>query len=312
MEVTRLQGIFKLLSVSETDSGVKLLLSGKRGDITAFFRGDDLEKVMELCGEDIRVTGTTEGDINYVNTVVPHNTEGSSKKDESDDIGVNTVDKAKTKERQTYNEYSLIIQWYVMEFPDDDAAAENMSALVNFKDCYQRMKNGEDFYQIIKFADSLTRERVFTKMSEILGIEYEEIYNTWRENASYVNKKGKSEKSKGEEDKDKEDVSSLVEGGAALEPETPLDNDSAKTLDNQAEENINEDDTVSLDEAQDSLFDILGIMTKESIVTGKTDNKKERPKKEKKIRTHKITIDREELIILIKEAVREVLAEERA
>ena len=51
-----------------------------------------------------------------------------------------------------------------------------MSALLNKKDVYAVL--GSD-------ADSIDREKVFQTLSEILGCEYDAIYNLWLEDAPF-------------------------------------------------------------------------------------------------------------------------------
>ena len=51
-----------------------------------------------------------------------------------------------------------------------------MSALLNKKDVYEVL--GSD-------ADSIDREKVFNTLSEILGCDYDAIYNLWLEDAPF-------------------------------------------------------------------------------------------------------------------------------
>lgn len=43
----------------------------------------------------------------------------------------------------------------------------------------QCLLSGGEFYAYLSVTDSLVRERIFRKLSEMLGVEYDEIYNLW-------------------------------------------------------------------------------------------------------------------------------------
>ena len=55
-----------------------------------------------------------------------------------------------------------------------------------FDELWGRMQDGEDFYEIASVDgtgfDSAVRENIFSGMSDILDIPYDEIYETWLQN----------------------------------------------------------------------------------------------------------------------------------
>lgn len=65
--------------------------------------------------------------------------------------------------------------WYLSEFPADELGAEiNPSA--TFKGA---QKNLGRIYEYIRVHDSVVRERVFSELSERMGVSYAEIYDQW-------------------------------------------------------------------------------------------------------------------------------------
>lgn len=68
--------------------------------------------------------------------------------------------------------------WYQNLFPTDELAEK--VARVTFEEIYNKMVNGEDFYDIIGVMDSIVRERIFSGMVNAKGISYDELYDIWR------------------------------------------------------------------------------------------------------------------------------------
>lgn len=75
------------------------------------------------------------------------------------------------------NEFSQSIKdWYVKAYPTD---TEGANITGTFGGAMQCILFGNDFYAYVSVADSLVRERIFRKLSEMLGVNYNEIYNLW-------------------------------------------------------------------------------------------------------------------------------------
>ena len=70
---------------------------------------------------------------------------------------------------------SKVRDWYVSEFEDDDLGKE-INPDVTFADVDKDLKN---VYDILGPGDSIIRERVFDKLSQIKGVDYDEIYYGW-------------------------------------------------------------------------------------------------------------------------------------
>ena len=74
----------------------------------------------------------------------------------------------------------LIKEFYAKAYPTDDMVDE-MDNSITFQQLLNELikGNGDNIYGIIGVDDSLIRERVFLRLSEIMNIEYEYIYNLW-------------------------------------------------------------------------------------------------------------------------------------
>lgn len=72
----------------------------------------------------------------------------------------------------------LVKNWYVKAYPTDDLGTRITDTLT-FEDIANAMKNGIDFYEIVEVADSIIRERIFSKLSEVYGTTYDYWYDLW-------------------------------------------------------------------------------------------------------------------------------------
>ena len=57
---------------------------------------------------------------------------------------------------------------------------------ISFANVLAEMQKGNDFYDIVftdQYSDSLMRERIFTILSKVSGIDYDKIYYMWLNNA---------------------------------------------------------------------------------------------------------------------------------
>lgn len=75
---------------------------------------------------------------------------------------------------------SDIKDWYRKNYPTDPVG--NQIKSVGFRETYEAMKKGEDFYKKIGVQDSVVRERVFNQMAKENKTSSNKIYNTWLNN----------------------------------------------------------------------------------------------------------------------------------
>lgn len=72
---------------------------------------------------------------------------------------------------------SDISAWYAAEFSDDEMKDEIYTG-VSFQKLYD-MLSSNDLYSIIGIDDTVVRERCFTKLAELMQVDYSVIYDMW-------------------------------------------------------------------------------------------------------------------------------------
>jgi len=73
---------------------------------------------------------------------------------------------------------SKIKDWYTKTYPTDELGQE-INDSITFKGLWAMMSQGYDVYEVLGVGDSIVRERVFEKLSEILGVDYSVVYDEW-------------------------------------------------------------------------------------------------------------------------------------
>jgi hypothetical protein len=72
-----------------------------------------------------------------------------------------------------------IKEWYIKAFPDDEVGQE-INDHITFEEAYHALKTGNSFYKVVgDHIDTVIRERIFTEMSYLFKVSYDEIYNLW-------------------------------------------------------------------------------------------------------------------------------------
>ena len=70
-----------------------------------------------------------------------------------------------------------IREWYMKMYPTDDLG-ERLSETASFTDFFVAVATGK-VYETMGVGDSLVRERLFEKLSELLGKDYDFVYDIW-------------------------------------------------------------------------------------------------------------------------------------
>ena len=70
-----------------------------------------------------------------------------------------------------------IREFYLENYPTDELGVE-INPEANFESLWIVIRGGL-FYEYIGVFDSIVRERVFEKLSELTGHDYDYIYNQW-------------------------------------------------------------------------------------------------------------------------------------
>ena len=75
-------------------------------------------------------------------------------------------------------ENTKIKEWYMTEYPDDELG-EEMNKDVTFHDLFVVLDTYKSVYDTLNVWDSIIRERVFSKLAEIMNVDYDYIYEQW-------------------------------------------------------------------------------------------------------------------------------------
>ena len=71
-----------------------------------------------------------------------------------------------------------IKRWYRREFPDDIVGCD-LNKEATFVGLAACIDHGEDIYEYLGVTDSVVRERLFEKLAELFGVNYEFVYRLW-------------------------------------------------------------------------------------------------------------------------------------
>ena len=84
---------------------------------------------------------------------------------------------------QVYNKSTLLRQYYINSYPSDPLGKE-MNKDITFVELFECLDNYQDVYSLINVYDSLVRERLFGKLANIIGVDYNYIYNQWLQSSN--------------------------------------------------------------------------------------------------------------------------------
>lgn len=73
---------------------------------------------------------------------------------------------------------TYIKDWYKKAYPDDEMG-EELKDNITFYDLFDALDNYKDVYEFADIEDSLVRERLFQKLSEIMEFDYNVIFDQW-------------------------------------------------------------------------------------------------------------------------------------
>lgn len=68
--------------------------------------------------------------------------------------------------------------WYVETYPTDELGLE-LNERLTFYDVFIVLDARKDIYKYLGVDDSIVRERVFGKLSEMMNVDYDYIYYQW-------------------------------------------------------------------------------------------------------------------------------------
>lgn len=71
--------------------------------------------------------------------------------------------------------------WLLRNHPEEETMIGDFSKGITFRRLGERMRNGENFYDICDCTESVQREYCFARLAELFGTNYEYWYRTWRD-----------------------------------------------------------------------------------------------------------------------------------
>lgn len=107
---------------------------------------------------------------NYVENVVDP---------EANNFKVARLNENKAEEANTIDLSMEIKPWYKEEHKEDGDFWKDIKDGVTFQDVQNALDKGEDVYEVFGVGDSVVRENIFQKLSELRNVDYDVIYNEW-------------------------------------------------------------------------------------------------------------------------------------
>ena len=90
-------------------------------------------------------------------------------------------------ERSGLNE--VVRDWMLREHPDERRFMDDFSETVTFLELARRMRDGENFYEILDCGESEQRQRCFERLAELTDTDYDVWYGLWLAAAPHENAK---------------------------------------------------------------------------------------------------------------------------
>ena len=73
----------------------------------------------------------------------------------------------------------IVRDWMLRDHPEERDMMEDFSETVTFDELVRRMRDGENFYEILECGESVQREHCFNRLSELTGTDYDLWYSLW-------------------------------------------------------------------------------------------------------------------------------------
>lgn len=86
-------------------------------------------------------------------------------------------------ERPEANGDTKLREWYRLAYPTD-SLGEDIRPDVTFMGLYECLRDGHDVYDYFGVGDSVLRERFFEKLAELMGRDYDYVYDWWLHHAA--------------------------------------------------------------------------------------------------------------------------------
>ena len=73
----------------------------------------------------------------------------------------------------------IVRDWMLRAHPEERDMMEDFSETVTFDELVRRMRDGENFYEILECGESVQREHCFNRLSELTDTDYDLWYKLW-------------------------------------------------------------------------------------------------------------------------------------
>ena len=73
----------------------------------------------------------------------------------------------------------IVRDWMLRAHPEERDMMEDFSETVTFDELVRRMRDGENFYEILECGESEQREHCFHRLSELTDTDYDLWYSLW-------------------------------------------------------------------------------------------------------------------------------------
>ena len=83
----------------------------------------------------------------------------------------------------------IVRDWMLRDHPEERDMMEDFSETVTFEELVSRMRDGENFYEILECGESVQREHCFNRLSELTDTDYDLWYNLWLVSGPHMNAK---------------------------------------------------------------------------------------------------------------------------
>ena len=93
-------------------------------------------------------------------------------------------------ERSGLNE--VVRDWMLRVHPGERDWMEDFSETVTFLELARRMRDGENFYEIVDCGESEQRQRCFERLAELTDTDYDLWYKLWLAAAPHENEKARN------------------------------------------------------------------------------------------------------------------------
>jgi len=86
----------------------------------------------------------------------------------------------------------VVRDWMLRVHPGERDWMEDFSETVTFVELARRMRDGENFYEILDCGESEQRQRCFDRLAELTGTDYDLWYKLWLAAAPHENEKARN------------------------------------------------------------------------------------------------------------------------